>query len=326
MSRILEIKLTPGERKQINGLIDWAVNEFQYEDENSFYSSVRSISYDLPKRLKLIFHEFKHLENYNAIIVRNNLAEEILETPQDYREFHHVNFYKSDVLQALYAGLVGDVFSFRFQRDGHMYNSIIPLKKFEKIKKHSSGSKYDFDFHTEDAFHQFRPDYLSLYCHRNDEKVPTTISCIETANLNSKYASLLFEPLYFIEGNAQHEVSADFYTKQPILFGDIRSPYIKVNLNALNISNYQKNTQDALKYLISMLKQNSTDVMLETGDCIFIDNLRTVHRRRKFIPIYGSNARWLTRVIVTNDLRKSVDYRVSSQSKIIELTPILKHL
>jgi alpha-ketoglutarate-dependent taurine dioxygenase len=47
------------------------------------------------------------------------------------------------------------------------------------------------------------------------------------------------------------------------------------------------------------------DLRLEAGDFCFIDNFRVVHGRKPFTPRHDGTDRWLKRINVTCDLRKS---------------------
>jgi alpha-ketoglutarate-dependent taurine dioxygenase len=57
--------------------------------------------------------------------------------------------------------------------------------------------------------------------------------------------------------------------------------------------------------------------VLEPGDFVFIDNYRAVHGRKPFKARYDGNDRWLKRINITRDLRKSRDARLSSTERLI---------
>ena len=60
-----------------------------------------------------------------------------------------------------------------------------------------------------------------------------------------------------------------------------------------------------------------TEVVLRPGDVLFIDNYRVVHGRKPFKARYDGTDRWLKRIGVTRDLRKSRAARETAASRII---------
>ncbi|WP_192881045.1 MULTISPECIES: hypothetical protein [unclassified Photorhabdus] len=80
---------------------------------------------------------------------------------------------------------------FTSQRNGSIYNNIIPFEELQNVPNSSSGSNKDFGFHVEDAFHPARAEFLGLVCMRNEERAPTTISCIDGIELTDKEKELL---------------------------------------------------------------------------------------------------------------------------------------
>jgi enduracididine beta-hydroxylase len=57
--------------------------------------------------------------------------------------------------------------------------------------------------------------------------------------------------------------------------------------------------------------------VLEPGDMLFVDNFRAVHGRRPFSARFDGRDRWLKRINVTRDLRKSRRVRGSRESRVI---------
>lgn len=75
--------------------------------------------------------------------------------------------------------------------------------------------------------------------------------------------------------------------------------------------------QQALDTLIKTINANLSAVTLQSGDCCFIDNYRAVHGRKSFKAWYDGTDRWLKRINITRDLRKSRGARQTSESRII---------
>jgi alpha-ketoglutarate-dependent taurine dioxygenase len=85
----------------------------------------------------------------------------------------------------------------------------------------------------------------------------------------------------------------------------------------------ERSTEDteserALRNIIAEIDRKIERVILEPGDILFIDNFRVVHGRDAFKAEYNGRGRWLKRVNITRDLRKSRVARASRQSRIIQ--------
>jgi enduracididine beta-hydroxylase len=59
------------------------------------------------------------------------------------------------------------------------------------------------------------------------------------------------------------------------------------------------------------------DCVLEAGDFCFIDNYQAVHGRKPFEARFDGTDRWMKRINVVRDLRRSRDARRSAASRVI---------
>jgi alpha-ketoglutarate-dependent taurine dioxygenase len=75
--------------------------------------------------------------------------------------------------------------------------------------------------------------------------------------------------------------------------------------------------QAALNSLIRALDARLCEIVLQPGEYLFVDNYRTVHGRKSFTAKYDGTDRWLKRVNVTRDLRKSRGARLNGSSRTI---------
>jgi hypothetical protein len=222
---------------------------------------------------------------------------------------------RAEVLHILYASLLGEPFNWSTQQNGRILNEILPLK--ENVGKViSTGSDQLFDLHTEDAFHPYMAGYLGFLCIRNPDRVPTVISQLKGNELDDTVKSILFEPRFLVKANASHTVK-QVETRSPVLFGHPDSPYLRINLNMRESLEHDHEAREAFNILVMALEKNATDLILEPGDYCHLDNFRVVHGRRPFNPTYDGNDRWLKRILITNDLRKSRALRHATSSRII---------
>jgi hypothetical protein len=65
------------------------------------------------------------------------------------------------ILFILYGSLLGDVFGWATQQDGHIVHDVFPIKGNEQAQL-GTGSEQTLWWHTEDAFFPYRADYIGL--------------------------------------------------------------------------------------------------------------------------------------------------------------------
>ncbi|MGH3501976.1 MAG: TauD/TfdA family dioxygenase [Nocardioidaceae bacterium] len=190
-------------------------------------------------------------------------------------------------------------------------------------------------WHTEDAFHPYRADWVVLACLRNPDSAATTIGCVDDVRLSRTDLKVLFEPRFIISPDNSHRLAnntakgeADFGRVEqmvqdpppvPLLSGDPADPYITADVFFWDV--YDSDDEEAagaLNHLTEQVDRCLQDVVLEPGDFCFIDNFKAVHGRKPFAARYDGRDRWLKRVCITRDLRKSRDARHDSLSRIMQ--------
>jgi hypothetical protein len=169
-----------------------------------------------------------------------------------------------------------------------------------------------------------RCDYLALLCLRNDDKVPTTYAPLDAAQLTAEQRAVLAEPRFALTPDSEHVRRAVERGETPpappktgVLFGDPRDPYLAVDEFFIEVEPGDDEARDALDALLRQLRTSQQDVALEPGDLLVIDNYRAVHGRKPFQARYDGRDRWLKRVGITRDLRKSRAARASAESQVI---------
>jgi alpha-ketoglutarate-dependent taurine dioxygenase len=74
---------------------------------------------------------------------------------------------------------------------------------------------------------------------------------------------------------------------------------------------------EALARFERIVDQKIGGVALQPGDIIFLDNFKVVHGRKPFKAYFNGKDRWLKRLNITRDLRKSRDSRIKPENRII---------
>ena len=190
----------------------------------------------------------------------------------------------------------------------------MPIEGHEN-KMIGAGSDRELIWHTEDARFSYWGDYIGLMCLRNPEAVPTTFALINEVQLDPDQVEVLFEPRFVFRPDPSHP-SDSGVEKASVLFGDPKSPYVRFDPYCMDQPEDEA-TRSAIDYLIRAIDENLTSVALLPGECLFIDNYRAVHGRSSFKARFDGTDRWLKRINIARDLRKSRAVRNALASRVI---------
>lgn len=319
--KIQNILLSENEENQIIKLAQSIINDTQKNNgttECNILQQIQTKCALLPFSIQEKFFLMKRFDEYDVTLIKTNIIKNMDcgNTPQEYLELqddYQLNIYQ--IIHGLFMCLLGTPIGFHSQRNGKCFTNIIPIKSIENIPNSSSGSNFKFDFHTEDAFHPFMADYIGLVCMRNNERAKTTVSSIRDIELTEKEKEILFSKDFQISFNYIHSSHAKEFEKTSILFGDFNNPFLRINF--ANLQKIQQEQISVINSLKEKIEKNTEIFILEKGDFIYIDNFYCVHARDVYIPNYGDNARWLTRLVSTRDIRKSITMRSNIKSHIL---------
>ncbi|MEV5892536.1 guanitoxin biosynthesis L-enduracididine beta-hydroxylase GntD [Nonomuraea fuscirosea] len=339
-----QLTLTGREIDDIHRLLGQITERFQSVEDPEFLRNAPVLAHELPRRVRVFLNDFRVMEPSGIALVSGLPVdqERIGRTPAHWHDRPEVSAaLPEEVFFLLCCTLLGDVFGWSTQQDGHLMHDVIPIKGDEKAQL-GSGSEQLLWWHTEDAFHPFRGDYVALMCLRNPDRVETTVAMADRIPWHELNVEQLFEPLYHIRPDESHlpqnradlDVSpeteelldaaykrmAEMNTrprKRPILSGDRRAPYMCLDPYFMDVEQLEEPARGAIEGLMRAIDRTLEPVVLEPGDCCFIDNYRAVHGRNPFTARYDGNDRWLKRLCITHSLRASREARLSSSDRII---------
>ncbi len=335
---MLELTCTTQESSQIQRLLACIATDYNTIDSPDFLLKATPLSHELPRRLREMMNEFRLRDDGYGVLVIHGLPvneDKIGPTPSSWADrLIPSRTLEEEVLLALCGTLLGDLVSWSSEQDGYLVHNVLPIKEFEKTQL-GWGSDIDLVCHTEDAFSPYSPDYLALMCMRNPDSTGTAISAVADLDLTKLDLDTLFGDNFVVRPDDAHLEATDkgdndnAYrsvalsnreeevknpTKIAIFFGDRQSPYIRLDPPYMD-SNGCVKSQKALDGLVRNLNANKTHCRLRPGDIVFIDNCRVVHGREPFKAKYDGTDRWLKRVKVTHDLRKSRQSRSPATSR-----------
>ena len=333
----MKIILDEGEKGQILQLLDHVAERFRSAEQPEFLAEATVLAHELPRRVRKTLNDFRLFEPAAAICVISGYPideERIGPTPAHWKERQRCcKPVREEMLLVLLGSLLGDVIAWATQQDGAVVHDIAPIKEHEK-EQLGSGSEEELTWHTEDAFHPFRGDYLGMLCLRNPDRIPTTFASVDISGLDARTRDLLFEPHYTIRPDNSHlsknrvdpaddglaaahgriDEMASRPEKIPLFSGSPDAPYCRLDPYFMDPPE-DPEALEAFQTLIRLVDSQIGDLMLDVGEICFIDNFKAVHGRRPFKARYDGTDRWLKRINITRDLRRSRAARPAPEAR-----------
>ncbi|MEQ5837765.1 guanitoxin biosynthesis L-enduracididine beta-hydroxylase GntD [Marinobacter sp. NFXS9] len=341
------IVLNEREIEQINRLTSRLSQNFAGFDNEDFLKDLPVSAYRLPERLVRFINSFKYdppQEGY-AVISTGMVNDYILsKTPPHWQLDTNNTSCEAQVLTiCLCATVLGDLFGWFTQQDGRIVHDILPIRQNE-FEQLGSGSGTELTLHTEDAFHEYRGDYLVMMCLRNPDSIPTTIAKPDYESLTDEEVDVLFEEHFVIKPDNSHKpaYSSDkryvdlasanndklvyAYShieelvsrpkKVAVLYGHRDRPYLRLDPYFMEEPDNSE-AKLALRKLVALVEESMVEVTLKPGEILLIDNYEVVHGRRRFAARYDGTDRWFKRVNVTRDIRKCRSLLERNSSRVI---------
>jgi Fe(II)/alpha-ketoglutarate-dependent arginine beta-hydroxylase len=228
--------------------------------------------------------------------------------------------HREELMLIMLGSLIGHPFAWATQQDGRLIHDVVPIKGHEHEQLGSS-SEALLTWHTEDAFHPLRGDYLAFACLRNPYQAATTVGYVDDLDLPDGAREVLWQERFCIRPDESHLAKnnsapgaeafndIDEMQRNPppvaVLFGDPEQPYIRADPYFMVVDEDDQEAQWALDALVKAMDSVMFDLTLASGDFCFLDNFRIVHGRKPFKARHDGTDRWLKRINLTLDLRKS---------------------
>ncbi|WP_426513731.1 guanitoxin biosynthesis L-enduracididine beta-hydroxylase GntD [Dactylosporangium sp. McL0621] len=329
----LEIDST--ELKETNELLDQYETELRHLDAEESLHRATVLAHQLPDRVRDHLNAFR-LERMSGVLSIGGYSvdeDRLGPTPAHWRDrTGHSSAHREELLLVMYCSLIGHPFSWATQQDGRLIHDVIPIKGHENEQLGSSSESL-LTWHTEDAFHPLRGDFLTFACLRNPYGAATTVGYIDDLDLSDSVREVLRQERFGIRPDESHlaknntdqnldafggidDMQAD-PERVAVLFGDPNQPYIRADPYFMVVPDEDPEAQWALDAFVKAMDGAMFDMVLSGGDFCFIDNFRVVHGRKPFKARHDGTDRWLKRINVTTDLRKSRGARPSRADRAI---------
>lgn len=258
----------------------------------SFCRKARECSKKIPPR---ILDHFLKIEKIGYIIFRNFPIDYLGETPKNNTERVGEKTTLAKI-QGILLHVLGEMIAYEAEGNGYLFQDIVPVKDMATLQT-SVGSNKELEIHTEQAFSELRPDFLSLACLKGDPNALTYI--LPVSRILKEENSILWEALW------KTEVDLSFKLRgQEFLKGDIRGPLAILNGSLVDpqlifdqdlMTGITEEAHLKIKEIIDIYYNHRIAHCLQPGEIFILDNRKVVHGRSPFSPIYDGKDRFLIR-------------------------------
>jgi Fe(II)/alpha-ketoglutarate-dependent arginine beta-hydroxylase len=334
--------LTRHDLDEINTISDALLRNGPPTEDRQLGENLPLLAQELPRTLREFLIHFRFREPDAAYCVIRGFPihdDQLGPTPGHWRTSAARPYVdRCSAYLLLLASLLGEPFGWASVQEGRLTHDVLPTKGDEE-RQVNSASTAELMWHCEDSFHPYRPDYVGLLSLRNDHATPTTIASLACLGMPDADVRLLFETAFRVQPDESHDPSHPITELAPhryhdeslaqqrrlhsdvqsinLLFGDPAEPYARVDPYQVVAADGDGEAGAAFGRLCDVVSKRLSPVVLHPGDVCFIDNFRAVHGRRGFTARFDGRDRWLKRVLVTRDLRRSRAARTSATSHVL---------
>jgi L-asparagine oxygenase len=266
-----------------------------------------SVAAHAPDRLIDCLLAFRrHGTRTGRVFIRNLPTDPVLPpTPEDGRRPAAKRTQVSESVLLTLMSVVGDVMSYTAEKSGTFVQEVTPIRGRDG-RQENSGS-VAFDLHTENAFHQFPPDYVGLYCLRADgagggRSILSSLR-IAAPRLSAEAAASLRRPVFTVRPPSSFPSATAPLVASPVFAGPVEDPTLRIDFH--HSAAPDAAAARVLNELRDALVDSVVTIDLVPGDVIIIDNVVAAHGRTAFRPRYDGTDRWLQRAFAVRDLRTS---------------------
>lgn len=320
---IWEVTLTDRVSSACGDVLDALSRSFETADDPMFLRRAVRHASALPAEVLDVMDELKYSESVASLVIRNGpVGEAAYPTPAHWRERDPKATVHQDFWLALMGSQLGDAVGWSSLQDGRLFNDVLPMPGQEEEQTGHS-SRTDLQLHVEDGFSDDRCDALALLCLRNQEEVTSTIVTAPQLDFSQLDLDVLFAPRFLIKPDSEHlrRAGADRPTTEtparPVLFGARESPYLRIDIPYTEALPGDLQAEQALDELRAQVAERATVLRLAEGDLLLVDNYRALHGRGTFRARYDGTDRWMRKLTVVRDLRRSRSARRGPQGRAI---------
>lgn len=303
------ISLGSADRTELLRLAKY-VNEDPSLVPEDFCAAARRAAAHLPSSVAEFLRNFHRSGSPSGAVLISGLpVDDAPPTPSDNRQ-HLGQHTMLARMQAILNEFLGSMVAYEAEGGGRLFQDMVPSRA-AAMTQTSLSSAIELQVHTEQAFSDLRPDYLSLACLRDDPCASTYIITAKeiASRCSPREAELLFQPRWTTTIDASfldhaHDFEAGLTRgPMPVLSGAPDDPFMVFDQDLMRGTDGA--AQDLLEHLISAYVDGRSAYTLREGDVLILDNKRAAHGRSDFIAQFDGTDRFVIRSFVVRDLDRS---------------------
>lgn len=280
------------------------------QDPESFCRDAKRAARQLPNRIAEALQDFRRWGSVSGMVLFSGLpVGPIPPTPVD-NTSHLGELTVLARIQALLNEFLGHMLAYEAEGDGRLFQDMVPART-AATSQTSLSSTVELELHTEQAFSQLRPDYLSLACVRADPNARTYLMTAAdlATRLGQAELTLLREPRWTtgvdesFRMDGQQFVHGDVRGPMAIMSGSADDPFIVLDQDLMH--GVDPAAQHLLERVIALYPMLRQSHVLQAGEIMVLDNARVVHGRSPYQPRFDGTDRFVVRSFVTNDLART---------------------
>jgi L-asparagine oxygenase len=279
-------------------------------DDPGWVANARQLSCALPVRLREAVRRYRHDSGEEGTLVIANLPIDeahLPDTPGVAESVERVATVPA-VVSMLIGLQLGEVVAYREEKAGALVQNVVPVRGLAQSQSNAGAAP--LEFHIENAFHPHRPDYIGLLCLRSDheQQAGTVVTSMRRALRLIDAADLaVLQQDRFLTAAPPSFGPNDQARAHAVLDGSVDDPNVGLDFNAT--MPLDEEARRVLERLHRVLTEVSASLVLRSGEMVFVDNRIVLHGRSLFTPRFDGHDRWLHRVFVHLDNRRSRSHR-----------------
>ena len=268
-------------------------------------ASYTAISSQLPPSVIGKIHDFRSNSHAPGALLMTGLPlDPVLPfTPKNGgRSMQKQSFVSEGCLTGI-ATLIGEPLSCASEKNGDLIHNICPVQHSETVQSNES-SKVNLSLHVENAYFDDRPDYLALYCLRQDHKKEALTSFVDVRSVLSQMSltdrAELQKPVFIVPSPPSHHkaMSGERWSSPRPLFENPDNPNLICRFPGMKALGPK--AQKALaKFEETACRSDVVrHIALQPGSILLLNNHKVAHGRTYFEPRYDGTDRWLQRIYI----------------------------
>jgi Fe(II)/alpha-ketoglutarate-dependent arginine beta-hydroxylase len=327
---VLELRVSASEATAVQRLARTLARQYRTSDSQELLDDLPRLTRGLPRRIRNELTSYMDGPTADVVLIHDHLVDDASlgttpPAPKSPTESVDASL-EHEMIAMLYGTILGEVFGWATQQRGHLVNDLVPVKSLADSQVGAS-SRVELAWHTEDAFHPGRADFLCLVCLRNPSGASTTVASVGDVLQLGPLPPVLFDPCVIIPADdaqlaGAQEIDADPWIGStlepvPILTTTTTGIEMRIDPAYMSVSVEDPSVHDAVTHFCDSIERQLQDVILEPGDVLVLNNHRVVHGRRPFKPAYDGRDRWMKRVNVARAFEPRIPFCADVEKRLL---------